>query len=437
MNENFGPQSVGQVLAWLEEESLAADSTVLRQARRIVLDTLGCAYAGVRASPLVALQDLCAKVDPGEVRLARGPGLSVAAAAQLFAYAACWDEACEGHAGAHGRPGVATLAAVHSLANGRSFRDVLIAFIHGYEISARMARALRIKPGMHVDGNWPAFGCAVAAARLLGLNGSQAAQAVSFAACQVPLSLYLPVREGSFARNSYLGHAAVLGVQAALGVMAGIGAPSQESVREYARIGLGSEVGAWVGPGHFEILETYLKPFAAVRHVHYGAWAALGLRDRIGSGRIERVRLSVYEEAVVYCGNRAPQTAIQGQFSLSFGLAAALRFGGIDHATYRPERFNDAELRRLESLIEIDVDESLTAAHQRGATLRVMVDGNWIESSVTTIPGDAAQPLSDEEVIRKFIAYAGHTLGDPSARKLADEVLYGDLDRSFVALIAG
>ena len=204
MSDSFGIHSVPDVLAWLSSTPLTQEAAVVAQARRIVLDTVGCAYAGSRADSLVSLQDACARVDPGHVRLGNGPGLSVGAAAQLFAYAACWDEACEGHAGAHGRPGVATLATVHALAGALTYREVLAAFIHGYEVSARMARALRIKPGMHVDGNWPAFGCAVAASRALGLTDKQAASAVSFAACQVPMSLYLPVRQGSTARNASL-----------------------------------------------------------------------------------------------------------------------------------------------------------------------------------------------------------------------------------------
>ena len=433
--DSFGIHSVPDVLAWLASTPLTQEANVVRQARRIVLDTLGCAYAGARADNVVALQDACARVDPGLVRLGNGPGLSVGAAAQLFAYAACWDEACEGHAGAHGRPGVATLATVHALAGTMTYREVLVAFIHGYEISARMARALRVTPGMHVDGSWPAFGCAVAASRALGLTDRQAASAVSFAACQVPMSLYLPVRQGSTARNAYLGHAAVLGIQGALAAQAGIDAPTLESVGEYARVGLGREVGPWIGPGRFEILEAYLKPFAAVRHVHYGAAAALALRARIGAARIEQIQLSVYEEAMVYCANRAPVTAIQAQFSLTFGLAAALRFGSIDHETYGPGQFNDQELRRLEALAEVAVDRDLTARQARGATLRVLVNGQWLESTVGTILGDAASPLTDAQVIEKFVTYAQDTVGTVKARRIADDLLYGDLDVPYAGLL--
>ena len=248
MSDSFGIHSVPDVLAWLSSTPLTQEAAVVAQARRIVLDTVGCAYAGSRADSLVSLQDACARVDPGHVRLGNGPGLSVGAAAQLFAYAACWDEACEGHAGAHGRPGVATLA-------------------------------------------------------------------------------------------------------------------------------------------------------------------------------------------TVYCANRAPATAIQAQFSLTFGLAAALRFGSIDHETYRPAQFNDPELRRLESLVEVAVDPDLTARQTRGATLRVLVNGQWLEATVATILGDAALPLTDAQVIEKFISYAQGTVGVDAAHRIANDLLYGDLDVPYTGLL--
>ena len=215
----------------------------------------------------------------------------------------------------------------------------------------------------------------------------------------------------------------MLGIQGALAAQAGIDAPTLESVSEYARVGLGKEVGPWVGPGRFEILDGYLKPFAAVRHVHYGAAAALALRERIGTARVEQIRLSVYEEATVYCANRAPTTAIQAQFSLTFGLAAALRFGSIDHETYRPAQFDDQELRRLESLVEVAVDAGLTARQARGATLQVLVNGQWLEATVGTILGDAALPLTDAQVIEKFVTYARGTVGADAARRIANALL--------------
>ena len=125
--------------------------------------------------------------------------------------------------------------------------------------------------------------------------------------------------------------------------------------------------------GHWAILDGYLKPYAAVRHVHYGAAAAAEWRDQPGAdtGAITGLGLHVYPEATVYCGNRDPQTAIQAQFSLSYGLAWMLVHGDLGPEAYAGEALSDREVRRLESLVELVADQDLHPNTDRGATLRV------------------------------------------------------------------
>jgi hypothetical protein len=45
-------------------------------------------------------------------------------------------------------------------------------------------------------------------------------------------------------------------------------------VAEYARVGLGKPSVAFDDAPDFQLLKAYFKPYAAVRHVHYGALAA-------------------------------------------------------------------------------------------------------------------------------------------------------------------
>jgi 2-methylcitrate dehydratase PrpD len=282
------------VLKRLHAVDLDAHPALQTHARWLVLDTLGCITAGLRAGPVAELAQRAAAADPGNFRLMPdGPGLSAGNAALVLAMAACWDEACEGHAGAHGRPGVAALAALWPMASRLTYGQFLKSLVVGYEIGARMGASLRINPGMHVDGNWPALGAAAAVAHALGLKPDQIVQAVNMAACQLPKSLYWPVRSGDTARNTYLGHAAQLGQSAALAVASGITAPAG-SVAEYARVGLGKPPVAFDDGPDFQLLKAYFKPYAAVRHVHYGALAAHALRDVIDLDTVDTVVLQIY-----------------------------------------------------------------------------------------------------------------------------------------------
>ncbi|HET7668937.1 MAG TPA: MmgE/PrpD family protein [Burkholderiales bacterium] len=359
-----------------------------RKARLLILDTLGCAIAGYREPKVAALR-------------ASQP---VAA----FAMAACWHEACEGLARAHGRPGVPVIAACLGMNADVSLGAFIDAVIAGYEVGGRMGEQLRIKPGMHVDASWPALGAAAGAVHLMKGSAKEARAAIELAACQVPFSLYLPVEQGADGRNTYLGHAAWLGLYAAQAALAGIAAPSG-AVGRFAELALDRSIDLH-DDGTYLLREGYLKAFAAVRHVHYGAEAALRLRPRLTS-RIEAIELTIYPEAVTYCGNRAPRTPIQAQFSLSYGIAAALRFGRLDADQYAPSALSDPELRRLEALVGITTDDGKSG---RVATLRI--DG--LEERVTSVKGDPASPMGEDECRAKFLRNGG-------SAALADALLAG------------
>ncbi len=405
-------------------------ASVAGHARLIVLDTIGCAIAGRTAPEVAALEAHAATREPGPFHFPQGPGLGLRPAMQVLAIGPTWYEACEGHAFAHGRPGIATLAALLplALARGASLGTLIDAFVLGYEIGARAGGWMRVKPGLHVDGNWPALGVAAGVGHLLGLGEAAMLDAVNSAACQLPSSLYLPIRTGRSVRNSYLAHSANLGLDAALQAQAGFDAPA-DALAHYAEFHSQAVV-ARMPPAEQDLLpEAYLKPFAAVRHVHYGAIAARRIRERVGrdTSRIRRIHLSVYEEATIYCGNPQPTTALAAQFSLSFGVAAALRTGTIDAMTYQAPTFDDVELRRLEQLVTISVDPALTREAQRGATLTVHEDASApiIERVASA---DPALLLSPAGVREKFLQNVAPIVPADRARAFYDALLDGPAD---------
>lgn len=413
------------VLKWLEATDLDHESEVLQHAKWLVLDTMGCVMAGLKAESIEAYIHNAAATDAGNFRFlpVQVNGLSASNAAMVLAMAACWDEACEGHARAHGRPGVAALAALIPFSAKLTYGQFLKSFVVGYEVGARMGASLRINKGMHVDGNWPALGAAAAVAHALGLTPEQIELAVELAACQMPMSLYLPIRSGSTARNTYLGHAAQLGQNAALAVASGITTPLN-AVAEYAQVGLGKAALPLDESHQFQILEAYFKPYAAVRHVHYGALAAHALHTSVQLENIERMVLSVYEEATVYCGNRAPRTPLQAQFSLSFGVAAMMKWGRLDPWVYKEPQFNNEQVKSLEDLTEVEVNPVWTKQLVRAAHLSVYLkDGTQQSKTVLAVPGDLQIPFTKEALVAKFVDYCQGSLSVEQANAWANELL--------------
>ena len=397
---------------------------VSRHARLVLLDTLGCVFAGRTAPEVARLEAQLAELEPGSFRFPGGAPLGLRAACQILAIAPTWHEACEGHAFAHGRPGVPTIAALLPLALLRGVRvgEFIEALVTGYEVGARAGAWLRVAPGMHVDGNWPSLGVAAGVARLLRLPRPQARRAIDIAACQLPASLYLPVRTGRNVRNVYLAHSASLGLDSALAAQAGIDAPGDALAVYAANFCRPCADPLPPAPADL-ILDAYLKPFAAVRHVHYGAIAARRIREQLGgtTSGVTAIVLTVYDEARVYCNNPQPQTPLAAQFSLTFGVAAMLRFAALDPASYEEPRFHDSELRRLELMVGVRVDPDLTARGQRGATLRVSAGGRTLVERVADDDADLLLPA--EDALHKFEQNAASAVTRESSRAFARALL--------------
>jgi 2-methylcitrate dehydratase PrpD len=392
--------------------------------RRLTLDTVACAIAGLQTREVSSFEHARAVSSPGNVVFPGGKrALNASAAASVGAMAACWFEFCEGHELAHGRPGlhVVPLALALGAALDKTYGEVLRATLIGYEIGARAGIAMRIRRGLHVDGTWGVLGATAAAASLLGMTTERAVAAVGIAASQISTSLYRPVAAGMTARNSYVARAmedAVLFAQAAAaGVDAAVDtlAIAAAELAGDARL---KESWQWPSIDAPLLAQGYLKPYAAVRHAHYGIAAAQQWRNQCNghrthqdvaryAERIDRVVLTVYPEALQYCGNRAPQSMIQAQFSLSYAVSRVLTGYDITPAAYSRDALQDPLACRIER--EMSVIETREFS-RRAARLQVDADGASFVTLVDRVDGDPDQPMTTETVLNKAVGLISASL---------------------------
>ena len=416
--------TLGDAVTWLSLcDTLPRD--VEAKARLLLLDTLGCLLAGLLHPEVRKFGQALRLAFPGDAAWpASDIRLGPAGLAALGAAAACWDEACEGNASSHGRPGLPVVPALLALAASRptTLADLLLALTTGYEIGTRAGEAWRIPAGWHVDGGWHSLAVAAAVARMT--SGPQHIQsAIEAAACQIPASLYLPITMGSVVRNTYPAHAVLLGIMTASAAEAGFDMP-RGALEEGRRRVLQATGAATSAPaGQWTILDGYLKPYAAVRHAHYGVEAALRLRRdaRFSLEKIGAIKLDIYPEAVQYCGNRAPRTAIQAQFSLSYAIAAALVLGDLGPDAYAD--VGNPTTARLESCVIVEANPSRV---RRGAKLSIDIDGATLAESVDDIAGDVSNPMTKDHVAEKFRRYTEPALGRQRAEALVSFILEGN-----------
>lgn len=413
------------VIAWAWD---GPPDPVAPRARRLLLDSLGCALAGLGHPRPRGFAGALAHAFPGAVALPGLTGLAPAAAAAVLATATCWDEANDGLARAHGRPGlpVAPLALV-ALHQGRRLGEALAAYALGYEIAARAGELWRLRQGMHVDGSFHTLGAAAAAARLAGLDAAGVARAVRLVACQMPFSLYAPIAAGLDGRNLYPAQSVLMGSAAAAAAAAGLDAPA-DGFAIARRLALLAEAPGRSEPaGTWLVAEGYAKPFAGVRHAHYAAAATLALRPRLARPEaVTRIVVETYAEALAYAGNRAPGSMIKAQFSLSWAVAAALAQGDLGPAAFTEAALADPRLRRLEALVELREDPAMTAAGRRAARVTVAAAGAVLAEAVDGVAGDPDRPMTEADIAAKFRRFATPALGAARAEAVARAVLEGD-----------
>jgi len=417
------------------------------QLRRLLVDTIACAVAGLRAREVASFEQSRAVTSPGTVIFPGGQyALSASAAASVGAMAACWFEYCEGHELAHGRPGlhVVPLALALGATLDKSYGEVLRATLIGYEIGARAGIGMRIRRGLHVDGTWGVLGATAAAAALLGLSPERAVAALGIAASQVATSLYRPVAAGVTARNSYVARAMEEAIVFAEAASAGIDAADDTLAIAAAELAGDPQLSAsWQWPNiEAELLSTgYLKPYAAVRHAHYGIAAAARWRQeqkderniRVRAERIKRVVLSVYPEALQYCGNRAPRSMIQAQFSLSYAVSRVLVGYDITPDAYSLAAIQDPLACRLESQIELVETREFA---RRAASLRVDTDQATFLTTVDRVDGDPDQPMTTDAVLRKAVSLISTSTTVARAESYARRWLEASVDMPIRELIS-
>ncbi|MFD0533379.1 MmgE/PrpD family protein [Actinomadura luteofluorescens] len=191
----------------------------VRHAQRVIADTVAAAGATTpEVAALIALDERNGLVTPAgkagtghtaTVLPAPGRRTYPEHAAFLNATAGTALELDEGMRPT-GHPAVQVVPAALAVAEHlhSSGAELLRSVIAGYEVSSRLFRAVRLRPGVHPHGHLGALGAAVAVALLEGTDPVAAAR---IAATGPVLATWQPCYEGATARNAFTGHAAASG----------------------------------------------------------------------------------------------------------------------------------------------------------------------------------------------------------------------------------
>jgi 2-methylcitrate dehydratase PrpD len=446
-------QQTGELTRTLAAQASAVSYEALPEpvralARQCILDYYGVALAGA-SDPLVGML-LDEAIDAGGAPqagvIAESARLPILAAALINGAASHALDYDDVNLAMPGHPTVAILPGLLALAefNKSSGREVIAAFVAGYETACRIGSALRpghYERGFHSTGTVGAFGAAAACAHLLGLDAEATARALGIAGTQ---SAGLKSQFGTMCKPFHAGKAAQNGLLAAR--LAARGFSGRTDLVECAQ-GFAATHGpdfhpdaALADPANgFHIFANLFKYHAACYMTHAPIECGRELRERHGvtPNAIDSITLSVHRGSDRICNIPAPTNGLQAKFSLRQTLAMAL--SGVDTASlgaYSETTATDPALISLREQVTFDFRDDLPeAAAALTVTLR---DGRTVRAQFDAgIPNrDIAQ--QGAPLAAKFAALAEPVLGGARARELCSAIdgLDAAADVSAVARLA-
>jgi 2-methylcitrate dehydratase PrpD len=404
-------------------------ASTVTAAKLVLLDTLGAMIAGSALSENAKLAQLAASRSGRETATLIGHHAKADAswAALSNATAGVALEVDEGNRLGGGHPAIHVAPAALSVAEeqGLDGRRLLEALIAGYEVGSRIGGATTARPNVHSHGTWGTISTAVAVARLAEASSESMREIINLAASMSPANTWTPALEGATIRNLYPGRSAWQGILAVDLHRCGFTGLRDAPSDVYGTILAERFDPAAVLDGlseSYRIEQNYFKFHACCRYNHFAleALAALRERERFSLADIDSVEVTTIPFGV-RMAEPDPTSMLAAKFSIPYAVAAALVLGSADVSAFSTSALADARIRALARRVTVTADPDMSPRQVNHPTARVHIrlsDGRVLEDTATVPRGDAANPVSADDVVAKFLALTTAVLGDARARRI-------------------
>ena len=177
------------------------------------------------------------------------------------------------------------------------------------------------------------------------------------------------------------------------------------------------------------IVDTYVKKWPVEYHAQSAVDAAIELRDELGGAAIESVEIETFKVAYEIIAKDpekwAPRTRETADHSLPYIVAAALVDGTVTKESFSDERLRDPRLAELLGKTTLSEDDALTEGYPLGIPNRLRITtaaGRSAERTVSYPRGHAMNPMTDEELVSKFLENVADRWPERKAQDVVDLV---------------
>ena len=325
-----------------------------------------------------------------------------------------------------GHPSAMLVPALLPLAEhlGRSGRDVVLAYVVGFETMCRIARGVHhhhYEKGWHPTATLGIFGTVAAASRLLNLSAEKTAIALGIAAS---FAAGLKANFGTMTKPLHVGHALRDGLFAAL--LADGGFTANPGAFEHRQ----GFLDVFNGPGTYDearILDAWyeplecagagdpgLKPYPCCGSTHpsIGQAIALSRRHQLTADNIASVLIMPHARRLPHTNNADPRTPLAAKFSIQYCVARALSDRCVTLAHFETDAPFDPTIRSLMTRIQVRPHANMPA--DWGTEIIVeTTDNERFAARLDDYPsrGPAGEPMTHAELWAKFADCASRSLG--------------------------
>jgi len=411
---------------------------VIHQAKRLVIDTVGCALGGYWSEPARIARDFAATVRSSEAATVIGSGGRTSPDLATFANGVMirFLDFNDGYTstGESGHPSD-SIAAVLSTAElrRRDGRETIAATVLAYEVFCRICDAADLKPLGFDHVTVGGIASTAAAARLLGLNEVEAAEALNLGIAPNVALYQTRIGRVSMWKGCAYANASRNAVFAAMLAARGMTGPSPvfEGEGGYFRAVTRKtfELATLGGPeAPYKIMECSVKRFPLGQYSQTVVEAALQIRERLGkTDDIAEIRIETVTTAVrLMAGDPEkwePSTRETADHSMPYTVAVALIYGDVQEEHFAPRFLTNPAIRALARRVHVKASEDADRRMPEAMLCRMIVTtsaGESHEASVEYHKGHWKNPMSDAELESKFRRLAAAVLSRGEADRLLD-----------------
>lgn len=409
---------------------------VVHQAKRCLLDSLGCAIGAWEAPGRPICEAAVAELGGPEEATVFGSGVRTSAlnATLVNSFLVRFLDYNDSGGGGHNSDSIASLIAVSEREKATG-RDLLTSLVVSYELGNRVKQAVAgpsweergwnpdIRGGLSMP---PAIG------KLMGLNEDQIANAIGICASHsLPLKILDGNREeNTMSKNVRFGFITYNAVLACILARKGFTGPARvvEGDSGFNQVVARGEMDLerLVDFSGWRILTTRHKALAANTSTHGHIFATLAIvkehdlkPEDIASVQI---KASVREARhTTTLAKKYPRNAESADHSAFYGNAHAIKYRSFGPESSQPERFTDPVILDLIEKITMEVDSGL-AYYRGGTSIITTKDGRRFEKHIAVPHGFGDDPLTDQDLEEKFRGMATRHFSDAHVRRMFDTV---------------